>query len=202
MSHETIDPGRIGPELALDEIAIPPHVGDRLATFYGREQRVSTAAEWTTAVVKAIHAETGRGPRPSDMCTMPDGAHTVEFDGGDEQSYVCILDPVLAVYLRGEPGTVRTITPAEGREVTIDVGRRAAVVSPSSAVWSLGVGATDCEPTLETAYRQLCAYTHAFASSKEYERWATATDAATTSLTVDAGLALAREITATFDRRE
>lgn len=195
MSRPTLDDGRIGPELNLEDVRLPPHVGGRLAAFYGRERRLETAQEWADAVDDAIRAEQGRPATEADMCTAADGAHTVAFPDAT-QSFVCVLDPLMTVFLRNEPGTVRSTTPADGATVEIDITADGVAVDPAEAVFSLGVGQTDGDPTLNAAYGQLCAYTHAFASPDEYERWAASVDAATTSLTPALGVGLVRELVA------
>lgn len=199
MTRTPLDGDRIGPELDLADVTFPPHVGDRLAAFYDRAERMTTAREWADAVAAAIRDERGRGPAEADMCTADDGAHAVAFDGdGGESStsYVCVLDPLMAVFLRGEPGTVRSTTPADGAEVTFEIAEDGVTVDPRDAVLSFGVGhdVPESAPTLEAAYGQLCAYGHAFAAGEEYERWAAGVDAATTTLAPGTGVALAREL--------
>jgi hypothetical protein len=199
MATNALEERRIGPELALEDVTIPPHVGDRLAAFYDREERIEDARQWAEAADAAIRAETGRGGTEADMCTVEDGPHAVEF-ADDSQSYVCVLDPLIAVFRRGEPGTVRSETPEDGTEVTIDLDETGATVAPETAVVSLGVGydAPDAEPTLEAAYGQVCASTDVFASAEEYERWADGVDASTTSYPVGRAVALTRELEDVF----
>jgi len=65
------------------------------------------------------------------------------------------------------------------------------------AVVSLGVSRDaggDGPPRQEDIYTETCPYIHVFASVDEYERWAGKTDAATTSLPVETGVAIAREL--------
>ena len=173
-------------------MATPPHVGERLAAFYGRDGRLTDAREWADTIAAAVRAETGWAPEESDMCTAADGPHAVEF-AADSRSYGCVLDPLVAVFPRGRPGMVRSETPA-GREVAIETGTERATATPASAVVSLGVGDTGREPTLEAAYGQLCAYTRVFTSSEAYERWDAEAEAGTTSLSVGEAVALAREL--------
>lgn len=199
MATNTLDGTRIGPDLDLADVPIPPHVGDRLAAFYGRGERIADAREWADAADEAIRAEKGRGGTEADMCTAADGPHSVEF-AEESRSYVCVLDPLIAVFLRGKPGTVRSETPEDGAAVAIDVDGSGATASPEDAVVSFGVGhdAPEDDPTLEAAYGQVCAYTHVFASAAEYERWAAGVEASTTSYSVETGLALSRELAAMF----
>lgn len=199
MSDTVLDGDRIGPEVALSDVTFPPQVGDRLAAFYDSGDRITTAREWVDAMAAAVRDERGRAPTEADMCTDDDGAHAVAFGGDTGEattSYVCVLDPLIAIFLRGEPGTVRSTTPADEAEVTVEIAADGTTVNPRDAVFSFGVGhdVPDEAPTLRAAYGQLCAYTHAFASGEEYERWAAGVDAATTSLDPGTGVALAREL--------
>jgi hypothetical protein len=202
MSSPTFDDDDdgIGPRLTLDEVAIPPHVGEPLAAFYDREGRIETVREWADAAEAAIRTERDRAPAEADMCVAADGPHAVEF--ADETiSYVCVLDPLIAVFLHARPGTVRSETPEDGAEVAVEIDADGATATPADAVVSVGVGrdGPEDEPTLEGAYGQLCAYTHVFASVDEYERWAAGVDAATTSYPVETGVALAREFVRMVD---
>lgn len=190
----------IGPELDLDSTRLPPHLGERLAAFYDRRQRLATAAEWVAVMERTLRRQVDELDPGTVMCTDPDGDHEVTVDG-ETRSYVCVLDPLAMPFLAGEPATVRSRTPLDEGEVTVAVQADGVDVTPADAVLSLGVGhgVADEEPTLEAAYAQLCAYTHAFASAGEYERWAATVDAATTSLSVRRGVGLARALVETID---
>ena len=199
MSSETIDTHSIGPQLSLDEVAIPGAVGERMARLYGVDERPRTAADWM-AVSEAELAEShGRRPTVADLCTSDDGAHTFTGAGasGESQSYVCVLDPLAYPFLVDEPGTVRSETPLRETAVTFEIGRESLEVTPESAVVSLGVSDhVDAVETVafETVYRQVCGYIHAFEDEDEYEEWAADAEAATTALPAEEGVALAREI--------
>ena len=196
MSNEILDADSIGPDVDLTAVSLPSDVGERLATFYEREERISDAQEWADVMTAAIREETGRAPNEMDMCVAGGGSHSVAFID-ETLSYVCVLDPLIAVFLRGEPGTIRSETP-DGNEVVIDVSRDGVTATPADAVLSVGVGDADREPTFEAAYGELCAYTHAFESTAAYERWDGRVDATTAQLSVSDGLALARGLVSTF----
>ncbi|MFB6087930.1 MAG: organomercurial lyase [Haloarculaceae archaeon] len=198
MSTRSLDTERIGPELTLSELRLPPHVGERLATLFDRDGRFETGAEWVAAIREASEATEGRPPTVDDLCTMPDGAHSVSLEGDDETtSFVCVLDPLAVPFLEDRPGTVRSTTPEDGEDVTVEIATDDATATPSNAVVSLGVARdVDAETSVshEGIYREVCPYIHVFASVDEYERWADGVDAATTSVPVDTGIALAREL--------
>lgn len=200
MKSETIDTDSIGPQLSLEDVTIPPAVGERMARLYGVGDRPETAADWM-AVTRSELADThGRQPTVADLCTSPDGVHT--FTGaGESQSYVCVLDPLAYPFLADEAGTVRSETPVRGHQVVFEIDADGATVTPDDAVVSLGVSdhADAVEAvTFETVYRQVCGYIHAFEDEAEYEAWADDVAAATTPLPAAEGVALAREIALTL----
>lgn len=196
MSSDTFDDGSIGPGIDPADVRIPPHVGAGLARLFDRDERLDTAAEWIEAVRDAFGDVTDGEPSEEDLCHDPEGRHAVEIDG-ERRSFVCVLDPLIVPFLRESPGVVRSRTAVDGEQVTVDVGPDAASATPSGAVVSLGV-ARDVDPAepldAERIYGTLCPYVQTFATPAEYERWAEDVDAATTSLPVDHGVALARAL--------
>lgn len=188
------------PAVDLVDVSLPPHVGARLAAFYDREEPFETAAEWVDVMERHLREEVGEIDPDTVMCTTPDGGHEVAV-GEETRSYVCVLDPLAVPFLEGAPATVTSTAPAGDGTVTIRVGDGGVSVSPPGAVLSLGVGhdVADVEPTLEAAYEQLCAYTHAFASPAAYESWAAGVDASTTSLPAGRGVALAGALVEAVD---
>jgi len=135
----------------------------------------------------------GDPPGIEDLCTTDDGAH--DFVGEErEQSYICVLDPLVVPFQTDSPGTVRSTTPERGETVEITVTPDGVDYSHPEAVVSLGVAdEPDCAScsSIEENYEQVCPYIHVFEDSEEYERWAESTDAATTTVPVETGVALA-----------
>jgi len=223
MSSEIVDTDSIGPKLSLADVALPPAVGERFGRLYGVEDPPRTAADWIAVTRDRLSSQRegqGQEQRPTveDLCTSDDGAHTFVGEGGRDsgsvtdgdathsQSYVCVLDPLAYPFLVGEPGTVRSETPVRDAEVVFEVGRDGLAVTPDTAVVSLGVSdhvdAVE-DVTVETIYRQVCGYIHAFEDEAEYEQWKAGVEAATTSLPAEEGVAVAREIALTlFDGEE
>lgn len=197
MSSSTLDDDeRIGPELRLEELAIPPHVGERLAALHGRDGRLDDGAEWVEAIRSEARDLHGEPPSESDLCTSQDGPHNVSI-GDDTTSYICVLDPLVVPFLRGEPGTIRSKTPEDGENVTIEIEPDGVTATPTDAVISLGVSHdidADEKVSREAIYAWTCPYIHAFATVDEYERWDGSVDAATTSVSVETGVAIAREL--------
>jgi hypothetical protein len=220
MSSEIVDLDSIGPKLSLADVALPPAVGERFGRLYGVAEPPRTAADWI-AVTRDRLSSQGEGqgqeqrPTVEDLCTSDDGAHTFVGEGGrtsgsvtdgdadatDSQSYVCVLDPLAYPFLVDEPGTVHSETPVRDAEVVFEVGRDSLAVTPDTAVVSLGVSdhvdAVE-DVTVETIYRQVCGYIHAFEDEAEYEQWRGDVEAATTSLPAEEGVAVAREIALTL----
>lgn len=207
MTPETIDSDRIGPELSLEGVALPPAVGERIGQLFGTDERPRTVADWMTVTRATLGDSYDRQPTVEDLCTSDDGAHTFVDDGGEDgddtsQSYVCVLDPLVYPFLTGESGTIRSTTPVRGATVAFDVGDGVAV-SHEDAVVSIGVSdhvdAVE-ELTLDTVYRQVCGYVQTFEDREEYETWADGVEAATTPLDAREGVAVARELaSALFD---
>lgn len=200
MSTTTFDTDSIGPRIDLAEITLPPHVGAQLASLYGRAERFATADEWAVAVRESTTAVQGRTPTVEDLCYLDDGLHTVER-GGESDSFVCVLDPLVVPFIESRPATIRSVTPEDEATVTFDVGTDGVSVEPIGAVISLGAartGATDDPLSPERIYQETCPYIHAFASPAEYDRWAAGVDAATTSVPAATGVAIARGLAETL----
>ncbi|MFB6087356.1 MAG: organomercurial lyase [Haloarculaceae archaeon] len=196
MSTATFDGDSIGPELSLADLWVPPHVGKRWAAVLGHEGRFETGAEWIEAMGEVAEAQLDRAPTIENLCYMADGNHTIDLDGEDgTDAFVCMLDPLVVPFLTGRPGTVTSTTPEDGESVTIEIGEDG-VIAPENAVISLGATRNPAggEPSIERVYQESCPYIHVFASVEEYERWADGVDAATTSVPVDVGVAVAREL--------
>lgn len=196
MATSDFDPEQIGPDVAPAEVSLPPHVGERMATLYGSEDRFETAADWLAATERVVGDGPDGAATESDLCRVADGAHTVAVDG-ERAAFVCVLDPLVVPFLRGRPATVRSESQVDGDPVVVEVEPDGASVRPEGAVVSLGVAhdlAEDDPLTPERVYGEVCPYVHAFASPAEYERWDAETDAATTSVPMATGVALARGI--------
>jgi len=201
MTSQSFTDRGIGPVLELTEFRLPPHVGARLATLFGSEEPITSGSEWVREMRAAFTRQDGDPPTEDALCHADDGAHSVTIDG-ERDAFVCVLDPLIVPFLRDEPGRVESTTPEDGRTVTIDIDENGATATPESAVVSLGISrhVEADTATPETVYRQVCGYIHIFTTPVEYERWADGVEAATTSVSVETGVGLARELaTALFD---
>ena len=193
----TVDASETGPRLRLDDVALPDTVGEQLARAYGTDEAVETGAAWVETMNDALADEVGRPPTADDLCTSPGGDHTFVGDG-EEQSYICVLDPLIYPFLTDTPGRVRSETPVRGETVEVEIGETTATASHDDAVVSLGAAATGdpSDPvTFERVYQQVCGYVHVFADREEYDEWTDEVDAATTAVPVADGIAVARELT-------
>ena len=196
MSTDNRDSDRIGPDLSLADVSLPPAVGAALAGVYGSDQSPVTAAEWVAGMGEAIEAERDRAPTVDDLCTAADGDHTF-VGSGYTRSYLCTLDPLAYPFLTSEAGTVRSTTPVRGVGVEFELDADGVAVSHEDALVSVGV-ASDPEPeeevTVETVYRQVCPYVQPFEDAAEYELWRETVDAETTAVGAREGVAIAREL--------
>ncbi|MBX0302546.1 organomercurial lyase [Haloarcula salinisoli] len=192
MADINIEPSELGLELALEQFRLPDDVAAGLGDLYGTTPP-DTAAAWVEMLRDRKHESDGEPPSVADLCTTDDGAHA--FVGEDRsQSYICVLDPLVVPFLTDMPGTVRSTTPERGTTVEITLGPAGVEYSHPDAVVSLGVAdEVDCASctSIEETYEHTCPYIHVFEDEAEYETWAAETDAATTSVPVETGVALA-----------
>jgi len=196
MAETTLDASSIG-QVSLDDVSLPPAVGEQLAMAYGADGTIENGAEWVTTMKASLAESVGRTPTAEDLCSSPDGRHTFEGKSGS-QSYVCVLDPIIYPFLTDTPGTIRSETPVRGETVEIEVEPGGVSVSHDEAVISLGAADTidpDDPVTFERIYQQVCGYVHVFADRAEYETWAGDADAATTAVSVDEGIGVSASLT-------
>lgn len=200
MTPQSFPSDSIGPEMTLDAFRLPPHVGDRLATLFGCAEPITDGSEWVDAMRSALTAQRDDAPTEADLCHAADGAHTIEIEG-ERESFVCVLDPLVLPFLCGAPGRIESTTPSGDDRVTVQIDADGAAATPETAVVSLGISHHVDEattPTLTTVYRQVCGYIHVFPTPAAYERWAGEVEAATTSVPVETGVAVARELATTL----
>jgi hypothetical protein len=187
----------LGPTVDLEAVSLPVDVGEGLQRFYGTADPPRTAREWVDANRTALDVVEGERPTVDDLCSTADGDHAfVAGEGGPSQDYVCVLDPLAYPFITDTPGLIKSTSQVREATITVDVRVDDVIVSHPDAVLSIGV-ATDVdavEATPEVIYRQVCGYIHAFADAEEYETWAGSVDAATTSVAVDTGIAIARAL--------
>ena len=192
MVAKQITPSELGVELALEGFQLSDDIGAGLGRLY-HSDAPRTAAEWVTLLRDHKRDIDSEPPSIEDLCTTDDGAHA--FLGDErEQSYICVLDPLAVPFLTDRSGTIRSTTPEHGETVEITVGPDGVSYSNPGAVVSVGVAdETDCADctTIEETYKYVCPYIHVFADEAEYETWAAETDATTTSVPVETGVALA-----------
>ncbi|WP_436907006.1 organomercurial lyase [Halosimplex marinum] len=184
---------------SAEDVSLPADVGEAFGRLYGSDPP-ATVGEWVETTRAAIEDERGRAPTVDDLCATDDGDHA--FVGEEtEETYICVLDPLVYPYLTGEAGTVRSTTPVRGAEVTFDVGDDGVAVSHDDAVVSIGVSVDPDridEAPVETVYREVCGYIQTFEDRAEYERWAEGADAATTAVPAAVGVAIVWELTQTL----
>jgi hypothetical protein len=199
MVNQRIQPSQLGLELHLEQFRLPDDIAAGLGELYDAPPP-ETAAAWVAMLRDRKHESDGEPPQIDDLCVADDGAHAFVVDER-EQSYVCVLDPLVVPFLTDRPGTVRSTTPERGTTVEIPIGDDGVDYSHPDAVVSLGVAdEVDCASctSIEETYEQVCPYIHVFEDESEYEAWATTTEAATTSVPVETGVALAGALAETL----
>jgi len=192
MEANDIEPTEIGLAPALEQFRLPADVAAGLGNLYGTAPP-DTAAAWVEMLRDRKRDWDGEPPSAEDLCTTKHGAHAFVGEGRS-QSYICVLDSLIVPFLTDTPGTVRSTTPVRGATVAITVTADGVDYSHPDAVVSLGVAdAVDCASctSIEETYEHTCPYIHVFEDDAEYETWAETTDAATTGLSVETGVALA-----------
>jgi hypothetical protein len=199
MPTTAIGTDALGLDLTLEQFRLPDDIAAGFGELYGSDPP-ETAAAWVQLLRDRKREADGEPPTVEDLCTTDEGAHA--FVGDDlTQSYLCVLDPLAVPFLTDRPGTIRSTTPERARNIEITVGPDGVDYSHPAAVVSLGVAdETDCEScaTIEETYQQVCPYIHVFEDQAEYESWAATTDAATTSVPVETGVALAGALAETL----
>ncbi len=190
----------LGPSVDLADVRLPTDVARGFQTFYGTADPPQTVTTWIEANREAIEILDGRPPTVDDLCSVENGDHAfVAAEGAEAQDYICVLDPLAYPFITDTPGLIKSTTQVREETITIDVRPDEVIVSHPDAVISLGVAANvDGVETVtpEIIYRQICGFIHVFADQDEYETWAADVDAATTSVTVDTGIAIARALAA------
>lgn len=192
MTATNIEPSELGLELPLEQFRLPDDIAAGLGDLYDTVAP-DTAAAWVAMLRDHKRDLDGELPSIEDLCTADDGAHA--FVGDDRsQSYICVLDPLAVPFLADTPGTIRSTTPERETTVEITVGAEGVDYSHPEAVVSVGIAdEVDCDActSIEETYEQVCPYIHVFEDEAEYETWAETTDAATTSVPAETGVALA-----------
>lgn len=196
---EAGDYGETESNRSAEDVPLPPAVGEGFGRLYGTDAP-ATVGEWVETMRAVIEDERGRAPTVDDLCAVDDGDHA--FVGEEtEQTYICVLDPLVYPYLTGERGTVRSTTPVREAEVTFEVDDDGVAVSHEDAVVSIGVSADPGEvgeAPVETVYREVCDYIQTFEDRAEYERWAERVDAETTAVPAATGIEITWELAETL----
>lgn len=180
--------------IELDE-SLRSHVADAFAF----DAPPTTFRELWERMLATFEAGLGRPVNAADLCTTDASPHRAVVDG-DSQAFQCVTDAFIYAGLVGGDARVRTVSPVEGRGLTVDFGADAGVSAPDGSVLSVGVERGERPPdgpvTPERMYGRFCPYSNAFASREEYERWSEARPgAATQALPLDDALALLADLT-------
>ncbi|MFA1609999.1 organomercurial lyase [Halobellus rubicundus] len=182
-------------ERATDDasIELDQPVRRHAADAFGFDAEPETFGDLWGRMMATFADALGRPARATDLCTTDASPHRA-VAGGESQSFRCVTDAFIYAGLRGGDVTVRTVSPLEGRGLSVEYDADGAVNAPDGAVLSFGVERDASPPggpvTPERMYGRVCPHSKAFVSRDEYERWAAARpEVATQALPLDGALA-------------
>jgi alkylmercury lyase len=186
-------------EVRLDQ-QLPEDLRRALGRFVGVES-VDTLADWG----EQIRRRTGGGSIDVDqLChTDEETDHWGEV-GSERYHFQCFYDAVILAALADRPVDVHTVSPDGSVIDARAVGTEELSVTPSDAVFSLGIAENAGDlaggnPTLQDGYAAICPYVKAFPDRDSYEAWADDVPAATVATPLSGATAFARALTAEED---
>lgn len=187
----TSDSVQVEPTVDPHDIDLPSRLGDQIAAFYDTET-VETAGDWLDALDEGLEPSDERAISVDDLCTTDESPHVLETDD-DTQAYQCVIDPMIVPFLTDDPATVRSACPVTGDDIVFEITAGEVTARPEGAFFSLGIApeASGTPPyASEEVYGSFCPYGNVFASKEAYEQWAGETDALTTRLPLEYGVAV------------
>ncbi|MFB6179986.1 MAG: organomercurial lyase [Halorientalis sp.] len=186
----TTETTRIEPTVDVSDIELPAALGAAIGKYFG-VGTVRTAADWLDALETGLDTS-GDPISVEDLCTTADSPHVLDTAAGT-QAYQCATDPMIVPFLTDEPATVRSRCPISDEEVVFEIEDRAVHARPERAVFSLGIDlAASGDPPHSPAetYGIFCPSGNVFTSRDAYEQWAADTEAITTRLPLEHGVAV------------
>jgi hypothetical protein len=182
-------------ELGLD-LDLPDPLQTALGRFFGVES-VATLEDWSDQ----IRRQTGGGSiEVGDLCHADSPTdHWGEIDG-ERYHFQCFYDAVILAALEDRPVQIQTVSPG-GEVIRASADQPAELfVTPSSAVFSLGIAhdayeQTAGDPTMADAYAAICPYVKAFPDRESYDAWAADAPAETVAAPLSGATTFVRSLT-------
>jgi hypothetical protein len=178
------------------EQPLPGDLQSALGQFLGRDS-VETLAEWASEIRRL----TGGGSiNVEELChTDQETVHWGDVDG-ERFHFQCFYDAVILAALEDRAVDVHTVSPEGAVVKARAAGSEELLVTPESAVFSLGIALDAQEqsggnPTLQDGYAALCPYVKAFPGRDAYKAWADEVPAATVATPLSGATAFARALT-------
>lgn len=169
---------------ALDA-RLPADLQSAFGGFVGRES-VETLGEWAAEIRRLAG---GGSIAVEQLCHADEGTDHWGSVDGERYHFRCFYDAVLLAAIEDRPVDIHTVSPSGAVVEARAVGSDELSVTPSGAVFSLGIE-TDAhersggEPTLQDGYAAICPYVRAFPDRTAYERWADEVDAPTVAMSL------------------
>lgn len=186
--------GRWLGETDVLEMTLPRDVQEALGSLVGDEP-VETMDDW----VDEARDWVGGAISVEDLCHA-DGETEHWGDLGEERyHFVCVYDAVALAALADESVDIRTKSPYGTVIEARAAGTDELAVSPSDAVFSVGVSdgvepPEDGTPSISDVYSAVCPYVKAFPDRETYENWAATVPAATVAMPLSGATGLAAEL--------
>lgn len=175
---------------------LPGDLQSALERFLGRDS-IESLVEWASE----IRQHTGGGSISADDLCHTDEETSHWGDVGDERFHFrCFYDAVILAALEDRAVDVHTVSPDGAVVEARAVGTEELVVTPETAVFSLGIAVDAHErsggaPTLQDSYAAVCPYVKAFPGRDAYKAWADEVPAATAATPLSGATAFARALT-------
>lgn len=170
-----------GPDVL--DTQLPADLQSALGRFVDKES-VETLGEWGSEIRRL----TGGGSIAVEELCHASGETNHWGEVRDERYYFqCFYDAVILATFEDRPVDIHTESP-DGTVIEAQaIGSDELSVTPTDAVFSLGIDGTAGEesggtPTLEDGYAAICPYVKAFPDRRAYEQWAGGVPAVTVAL--------------------
>lgn len=178
----------------VTEVTLPTDVQTTLGRFLG-EESIETLGDWAAALKRQM----GGSITVDDLCHANEPTGDWGVLDGEKYHFQCFYDAIALAELADSPVDIHTESP-DGTVVEMEAtGDGDIDVTPSGAVFSLGVDSSveapsDGGPTQKSVYVAVCPYVKAFPDRSAYESWAETAPAATVGMPLEDGIDFAAKL--------